>query len=194
MKLSDKDIKARMAEGSIGIEPMDSARVGPMSVDLTLDDRFLFFRHAQMPLIDLGDPPVRRDPDAVAPMEEITVDADRGFILQPREFALGSTVEQVQIPDDLVGWLDGRSSLARVGLMVHATAHTLEPGWDGCITLEFFNAGSIALALKPGMRVCAVSFELLSSAVEMPYGRKAGAKYQGQRGPQASKLAYGGDD
>ncbi|HBM12447.1 MAG TPA: dCTP deaminase, partial [Rhodospirillaceae bacterium] len=122
------------------------------------------------------------------PMTEYAVPTGDAFILQPKAFALGATRERVKIPDDLVGWLDGRSSLARIGLMVHATAHTLEPGWNGVITLEFFNAGNVALALRPGMRVCAVSFEPLTSSALNPYDRKEGAKYVNQSGPVASRV------
>jgi dCTP deaminase len=183
MKLSDRDIQARLDAGSIVIDPAGGMRLGPVSIDLTLDDRFLYFKHEQISVIDvdqgLGD---------ADPMERYTVPEGGTFILQPKAFALGATKERVKLPADLVGWLDGRSSLARIGLMVHATAHTLEPGWNGVITLEFFNAGNVALALRPGMRVCAVSFEPLTSEALNPYDRKAGAKYIDQSGPQASRV------
>lgn len=183
MKLSDRDILSRIEEMSIEIDPANAVRLGPVSMDLTLDRRFLYFKHEQISVIDIDKGLRGRDP-----MAEYTVPEDGTFILQPKAFALGATRERVKISDDLVGWLDGRSSLARIGLMVHATAHTLEPGWNGVITLEFFNAGNVALALRPGMRVCAVSFEPLTSPALTPYDRKAGAKYVDQSGPVASRV------
>jgi len=183
MKLSDRDILKRIEDGSIEIDPSDSVRVGPVSIDLTLDRRFLYFRHEQLSVIDVDKGLGDQDP-----MAQYDVPEGEAFILQPKAFALGATAERVKIPGDLVGWLDGRSSLARIGLMVHATAHTLEPGWNGTITLEFFNAGNVALALRPGMRVCAVSFEPLSSEALNPYDRKEGAKYLNQAGPVASQV------
>lgn len=187
MKLSDQDIQKRMDEGSIQIDPMEKAKLGPVSIDLTLDRRFLYFRHEQLAVID-----VEKGLSDQDPMAQLEVPEGETFILQPKSFALGATAERVKIPSDLVGWLDGRSSLARIGLMVHATAHTLEPGWNGVITLEFFNAGNVALALRPGMRVCAVSFEPLSSPAANPYDKKAGAKYVGQSGPVASRVGKDG--
>lgn len=183
MKLSDRDILKRIEDDSIGIDPPEKVRFGPVSIDLTLDSRFLYFRHEQLSVIDVEKGLADQDP-----MAQYDVPEGEAFILQPKAFALGATKERVKIPDDLVGWLDGRSSLARIGLMVHATAHTLEPGWNGVITLEFFNAGNIALALRPGMRVCAVSFEPLTSPALNPYDRKEGAKYVNQSGPVASRV------
>lgn len=187
MKLSDQDIQRRIDAGSIEIDPMDKAKLGPVSIDLTLDRRFLYFRHEQIAVID-----VEKGLSETDPMAAMEVPEGETFILQPKSFALGATAERVKIPSDLVGWLDGRSSLARIGLMVHATAHTLEPGWNGVITLEFFNAGNVALALRPGMRVCAVSFETLSSDAANPYDKKEGAKYVGQSGPVASRVGKDG--
>lgn len=183
MKLSDRDILKRIEERSIEIDPAENVRFGPVSIDLTLDARFLYFKHEQLSVIDVDKGLGDQDP-----MTQYDVPDGGAFILQPKAFALGATKERVKIPDDLVGWLDGRSSLARIGLMVHATAHTLEPGWNGVITLEFFNAGNIALALRPGMRVCAVSFEPLTSPALNPYDRKEGAKYVNQSGPVASRV------
>ncbi|MDW3206586.1 MAG: dCTP deaminase [Alphaproteobacteria bacterium] len=183
MKLSDRDILKRIEERSIEIDPAEKVRFGPVSIDLTLDSRFLYFKHEQLSVIDVDKGLGNQDP-----MAQYDVPENEAFILQPKAFALGATKERVKIPDDLVGWLDGRSSLARIGLMVHATAHTLEPGWNGVITLEFFNAGNIALALRPGMRVCAVSFEPLTSPALNPYDRKEGAKYVNQSGPVASRV------
>ena len=106
----------------------------------------------------------------------IIIDKDKAFYLHPGELALGITIERLSLPNDLVGWLDGRSSLARLGLMVHITAHTIDPGWDGRITLEFANIGKLPLALRPNMRICAISFEQLSGPTSRPYSKKTGAK------------------
>ena len=187
MKLSDIDIRKYLDAGWLEIDPLADRHIGPMSVDLSLATRFLFFKHSQLELINVRERTLKEELNQADLMDEIDVGADGKFILQPGQFALGSTVERVALPSDLAGWLDGRSSLARVGLMVHATAHTLEPGWDGAITLEFFNAGNVALALHPGVRICAVSFEKLTTPVERDYGEKGG-RYQGQTGPQASRL------
>jgi dCTP deaminase len=187
MKLSDVDIRNYLDEGRLVVDPLVPEHIGPISIDLSLDGRFLFFKHSQLTLINVRERTLKEELREADLMDEIDVGADGRFILQPGQFALGSTVERVALPADLAGWLDGRSSLARVGLMVHATAHTLEPGWDGAITLEFFNAGNVALALYPGVRICAVSFEKLTTPVERNYAAKGG-RYQGQRGPVASRL------
>jgi len=187
MKLSDIDIRRYLNEGWLRIDPLAERHIGPMSIDLSLDTRFLFFKHSQLELINVRERTLKEELKQADLMDEIDVGQDGKFILQPGQFALGATVERVALPSDLAGWLDGRSSLARVGLMVHATAHTLEPGWNGSITLEFFNAGNVALALHPGVRICAISFEMLSTPVERDYGEKGG-RYQHQTGPQASRL------
>lgn len=184
MKLSDVDILERMRNGSILIDPLASdACVGPVSVDLTLATGFMTFRHARTPALDLAD-----KIDVSDLMETVTLAPGDSFYLQPGEFALGSTQERVGLPHDLVGKLDGRSSLGRMGLMVHATAHTIEPGFRGQITLEFFNAGKLALGLRPGMRICSLSFETLSQPAQRGYDVKPGAKYRDQMGPQASRI------
>ena len=110
-------------------------------------------------------------------------------MLHPGELALGITLESITMPDDLVGWLDGRSSLARLGLMVHVTAHRIDPGWSGNIVLEFFNSGKLPLALRPGMAIGAMSFETLTGAAERPYTKRDDAKYRGQHGPVASRIS-----
>ena len=120
--------------------------------------------------------------------EEIQIKENESFFLHPGELALASTLESVSVPDDLVAWLDGRSSLARLGLMVHVTAHRIDPGWHGQIVLEIFNSGKLPLALKPGMDICAINFETLSSPSEKPYNKRADAKYKDQKGPTSSRI------
>jgi len=121
--------------------------------------------------------------------DEIVVGEDERFVLHPGELALGITLESITLPDDLVGWLDGRSSLARLGLMVHVTAHRIDPGWSGNIVLEFFNSGKLPLALRPGMAIGAMSFETLSGPAERPYTKRKDAKYRDQSGPVASRIS-----
>lgn len=192
MKLSDVHILERMRNGTIRIIPeVSDEQIGSMSIDLRLGNRFGVFKHVAFPFIDVG------NGTSVFSMSEAVMDyieiADGGaFHLHPGEMALGVTIERVSLPDDIVGWLDGRSSLARLGLLVHVTAHTIDPGWDGRITLEFANIGRLPLALSPGMRICALSFEPLSGPTSRPYSKKRGAKYQNQDSPIASRIC--GDD
>lgn len=190
MKLSDVDIEKCLASGRISIEPpIPVERLGSMSVDLTLGREFRIFRHVSLPFIDVGgrDNLYQMSDHA---MECIIQDDDTPFYLHPGELALGVTEEKIFLPDDIVGWLDGRSSLGRLGLLVHVTAHTIDPGWRGRITLEFVNIGPIPLALRVGMRICALSFEPLSSPTSRPYYRRDDAKYAGQDGPLASKIHH----
>ncbi|MCB1735776.1 MAG: dCTP deaminase [Gammaproteobacteria bacterium] len=188
MKLSDVDIERAIERGEIGIDPLPPEESkGSFSIDLTLADRFRVFDHSQHPFIDLAN---SRSVYAMSEklMLDVAVKPDEAFYLHPGELALGVTRERVRLPDTIVGWLDGRSSLARLGLMVHITAHTIDPGWDGQITLEFYNSGRFPLALRPGMRICALSFEPLSSPTSRPYTAKKGAKYANQDGPLASRI------
>ena len=115
--------------------------------------------------------------------------SDEPFIMQPGDFALASTVETLTLPDDLLGRLEGRSSIARLGITVHSTAAVFEPGWVGTATMELSNLGRMAVALYPGMRICSFSFEQVSSPVEVPYRLKRNAKYAGQQTPKPSLLA-----
>ncbi|MBF0191381.1 MAG: dCTP deaminase [Magnetococcales bacterium] len=192
MRLSDQDILKAIAAGRIVIDPMPPDNcLGSFSVDVSLGHVFRTFRHVRVPYLDLSD---QKSVHSVseACMEEVTIGEQERFILHPGEFALGMTRERIGVAEDLVGWLDGRSSLARVGLMVHITAHSIDPGWDGHITFEFFNAGRLPLALNPGLRIGAISFETLSSPTTRPYGKKSGAKYHGQQGPLSSRLGLDG--
>lgn len=190
MKLSDRDIIQHLKDGKIAIEPQPaSEKIKGISVDLRLDNRFRVFNDHTAPYIDLSGPrdEVQRIMDTVMG-DEIIIGEGEAFFLHPGELALAATYESVTIPDDLVGWLDGRSSLARLGLMVHVTAHRIDPGWHGQIVLEIFNSGKLPLALRPGMDICAINFETLSSASAKPYNKRSDAKYRNQQGPTASRI------
>jgi dCTP deaminase len=190
MKLSDRDIIQHLADGKIKIQPLpESNKIKGISVDLKLDNKFRVFNDHTAPFIDLSgsSSEMQKIMDLVMG-EEITIKKEGSFFLHPGELALASTYESVTVPDDLVAWLDGRSSLARLGLMVHVTAHRIDPGWHGQIVLEIFNSGKLPLALKPGMDICAINFETLSSPAIKPYNKRVDAKYQNQKGPTASRI------
>lgn len=190
MKLSDRDIIQHLKIGKIGIDPMpDQNKIKGISVDLRLANKFRVFNDHTAPFIDLSgaSDEMQQLMDKVMG-DEVVIDDGQAFFLHPGELALASTYESVSIPDDLVGWLDGRSSLARLGLMVHVTAHRIDPGWQGQIVLEIFNSGKLPLALRPGMDICAINFETLSSAAIKPYNKRADAKYRNQQGPTASRI------
>jgi len=191
MRLSDADIEKKIASGDIVIEPApgDDAIAG-ISVDLRLDHRFRVFSNNSVTHLDLSGEreQLERDIDRIM-SKEIEIAADQALYIHPGELILGATMESVSIPDDLVGWLDGRSSLARLGLMVHVTAGRIDPGWEGQIVLEFYNNGKLPLALRPGMVICAMSFETLSSPALRPYNKRENAKYRGQKGAVFSRIA-----
>ena len=190
MRLSDRDIKRYLAAGKIQITPPPGAeKIKGVSVDLRLDNRFRVFNDHKAPFIDLGGAreKLQQQLDAIM-SQEIVIDAGDSFFLHPGELALASTLEVITLPEDLVGWLDGRSSLARLGLMVHVTAHRIDPGWHGQIVLEIFNSGKLPLALRPGMDICAINFETLSSPAEHPYNQRKDAKYRNQSGPVSSRI------
>lgn len=191
MRLCDRDIIAALDAGRIRLEPRPELnRISGVSVDLCLGDRFRVFSSHQTPYIDLSGS--REEVNAAVEKvmsDEIVVGEGGRFVLHPGELALGITLESITLPDDLVGWLDGRSSLARLGLMVHVTAHRIDPGWSGNIVLEFFNSGKLPLALRPGMAIGAMSFETLSRPAERPYTKRKDAKYRDQSGPLASRIS-----
>ena len=195
MKLSDRDILQHLKIGKIGIDPMPGTdKIKGISVDLRLHHKFRVFNDHTAPYIDLSGQSEDRQTILDKIMgEEIEIEANQAFFLHPGELALASTHESVRIPDDLVGWLDGRSSLARLGLMVHVTAHRIDPGWEGQIVLEIFNSGKLPLALRPGMDICAINFETLSSAAIKPYNKREDAKYRNQQGPTASRITQDDD-
>jgi dCTP deaminase len=182
MILSDATIREEVAAGRIVIDPFDDACVQPSSVDLHVDSRFRVFANSRYPYID-----VRNEmPDLT---ELVQVREGEPFILHPGEFVLGSTLERVAIPNDLVARLEGKSSLGRLGLLIHSTAGYVDPGWDGFLTLELSNVANLPITIYPGMRIGQISFFRLSTPAAVPYGSKAThSKYQGQRGPTASRF------
>jgi dCTP deaminase len=184
MVLSDVDIRRYMELGKIRISPeLPPAQLGSCSVDLRLGNEFSIFEHSRHPYIDVREKAAIQDL-----MRTIHVKPDEPFILQPREFALAITQETLELDDDVLGRLEGRSSLGRIGIIVHGTAGLFDPGWRGKATLELSNLGIMPVALYPGMRICSFTFEQLSSPVSVPYYKKAGNKYSGQTQPLASRL------
>lgn len=178
--LADRDIRAAIEAGRIVIRPYDPADLQPSSVDLHLDRSFRVFRNNRYPYIDLRNP----QPDLT---ELLRVDDEEPFILHPGEFVLGQTLEWVELPDDLVARLEGKSSLGRLGLLIHSTAGYVDPGWQGNLTLELSNVANLPIALYYGMKIGQISFFRLTSPVERPYGSpELGSKYQGQSEPTAS--------
>ncbi|HCM45927.1 MAG TPA: dCTP deaminase [Candidatus Veblenbacteria bacterium] len=186
MILSDRDIKKALTSGRIKITPAPNLaeQLGSCSIDLHLGNTFRVFRHARYSYIDLKS---KIDTDKL--MDEITVPAEEPFIMQPGDFALASVAETLELADDILGRIEGRSSLGRLGIIVHGTASIFDPGWHGVPTMELGNLGVMAVALYPGMRICAFTFEEVSSPVEVPYYAKPGNKYSGITKPVASKLA-----
>jgi len=185
MVLSDVDIRRYIAEGRIKISPdLPPEQFGSCSVDFKLGNEFNVFEHSRNAYIDL-----RENKDIEGLMKSVMVPAGESFILQPREFVLAITEETLELDDDVLGRLEGRSSLGRIGIIVHGTAGLFDPGWAGKATLELSNLGRMPVALYPGMRICSFTFEQLSTPSSMPYRKKAGNKYAGQTRPLASRLA-----
>ncbi|WP_336336991.1 dCTP deaminase [Haloarcula brevis] len=185
MILSDADILRRLEQGDLVVEPLDDPdiQIQPASIDLRLGREFLEFQHANIPCIHPN------SEDEVADYVEETVIEEGGeFILHPGDFVLGTTHERVAIPDDLIAHVEGRSSLGRLAIVVHATAGLCDPGYEGQITLELSNLGTAPVALTPGMRISQLTFTELKTPADRPYGAERGSKYQGQSGPQASKI------
>ena len=179
--LSDRTIKEELAAGRIVIEPLDESCIQPSSVDLHIDGSFRVFRNHTMGIID-----VKTDTSELTELVEI--EPDGVFILHPGEFVLGTTLERVALPDDLVARLEGKSSLGRLGLLIHSTAGFVDAGWDGQLTLELSNVASLPITLYPNMKIGQISFIKMTTAADHPYGSgEVGSKYQGQRGPIASQ-------
>jgi dCTP deaminase len=191
MKLSDTDILEHIRIGKIKFDPMPTdAMINGASVDMRLGPEFRVFSMHSASHIDLGmaREEVKAAIDSVM-SEEIVLKPDEVFYLHPGELVLGVTLEKVELSPDICGTINGRSSLARLGLMVHSTAHFVDPGWSGRIVLEFFNCGRLPLGLRAGMSVCAIAFEPLSSPAKRHYGARRDAKYAGQTGATASRIA-----
>ncbi len=185
MVLSDRDIKKSLQTGRIKISPAPdlSEQLGSCSIDLHLGNTFRIFNRSRYPYIDL-----KGKIDANEITKEVTVPDGEAFIMQPGDFALAITAETLELADDILGRIEGRSSLGRLGIIVHGTASIFDPGWVGKATMELGNLGTMPVALYPGMRICAFAFEELSSPAEVPYRAKKGNKYAGATGPDASKL------
>ena len=181
MLLSDRDLKAALASGRLGLEPYDAAMVQPSSIDVRLDRYFRVFANHRYTHID---PAVAQD-DLTELLEP---DGDEPFILHPGEFVLGSTLEVISLADDLAARLEGKSSLGRLGLLTHSTAGFIDPGFSGHVTLELSNVATLPIKLYPGMKIGQICVMGLSSASEHPYGSDVyGSRYQGQRGPTPSR-------
>jgi dCTP deaminase len=179
--LSDRDIKAEISAGRVKVEPFDGAMIQPSSVDVRLDRFFRVFENHKYSVID---PSIEQSELT----REVAVEANEEFILHPGEFVLASTYEVITLPDDIAGRLEGKSSLGRLGLLTHSTAGFIDPGFSGHITLELSNVANLPVKLFPGMKIGQLCLIKLSSPAENPYGSALyGSRYQGQRGPTASK-------
>ena len=181
MLLSDRDIRAEVQAGRIGLDPYAPELVQPSSIDIRLDRYFRVFENHRYPHID----PAQEQADLTRPVEP---DPDDPFILHPGEFALGSVYEVVTLPDDIAARVEGKSSLGRLGLLTHATAGFIDPGFSGHVTLELSNVATLPIKLWPGMKIGQLCFFRLSYPAEYPYGSaQYGSRYQHQRGPTASR-------
>jgi dCTP deaminase len=182
MVLSDRTIKAEIEAGRIVIDPFDEALVQPSSIDIRVDRRFRVFHNSRYPYIDVREP-----------MDDLTelveIEDERPFVLHPGEFVLGQTLERVRLPDDIVARLEGKSSLGRLGLLIHSTAGFVDAGFDGNLTLELSNVLSLPITIHYGMPIGQISFMRMDGPVERPYGSTgAGSKYQGQAEPTPSRF------
>jgi dCTP deaminase len=185
MILSDADIRRRLEDGDLVVEPLDDPelQIQPASIDLRLGREFLEFQRTNIACIH---PNSEQEVDEY--VDETYVDEGEDFILHPGDFVLGTTKERVEIPPDLIAHVEGRSSLGRLAVVVHATAGLADPGYKGQITLELSNLGTAPVALTPEMRISQLTFTELKNPAERPYGAERGSKYQGQSGPQASRI------
>jgi dCTP deaminase len=179
--LSDRSLREAIEAGRLIVDPLDDTAIQPSSIDLRLDNRFRVFHNARYPYID-----VKQPMDGLTELVEVKPECP--FILHPGEFVLGSTLEVVGIPPDLAARLEGKSSLGRLGLLTHSTAGFLDPGFHGHVTLELSNVANLPITLYPGMRIGQIAVFQLTTPVDRPYGSGAvRSKYQGQRGPTASR-------
>jgi dCTP deaminase len=184
MLLADTDIKKALKSGEIKLTPAPDLeeQLGSVSLDLRLGKKFAVFNHASIPYID----PFKKELTEGL-MKRVEITDQEKFIIQPGEFVLATTIEDVQVSDHLVARLEGRSSLGRLGIVVHSTASVFDPGWRGKVVMELGNLGKMPVALHPGMRICALTFEKVTQAVETPYHQKASAKYKDQQSPIPSR-------
>ncbi|MBU0619090.1 dCTP deaminase [Patescibacteria group bacterium] len=185
MILSDRDIKKAIKQGRIKIRPQINfkTQLGSCSIDLRLGRRFRIFNHPQCPYID----PL--DKKGISELTQLVVASEKKpFTIHSRDLVLAETMETLELADDLLARLEGRSSIGRLGVIVHSTASVFDPGWRGKVVLEMGNLGHMPVLLYPGMRICSLTFETLSSPAEVPYYKKKGAKYIGQSGPGVSKI------
>lgn len=179
--LSDRDLRADLAAGRIIIEPFDESCIQPSSIDVKVSNLFRVFRNHTAAVLDVKE-------DLTGLTELVEVKDGEAFMLHPGEFALGSTLERVAVPSDLVARVEGKSSLGRLGLVIHSTAGFIDAGFDGHVTLELANLANLPITLYPGMKIGQISFIKMTSPAEKPYGSgAAGSKYQGQRGPTPSR-------
>lgn len=181
MILSDRSIRKEIRSGRLKLSPYDPKSVQPASYDVKLGDEFRIFKNIHKPYLDVKE-------DMKGFMELVRVKKGDPIILHPREFVLGTTIEKITLPADLMCQLNGRSSLGRLGIIIHATAGFVDPGFSGHITLEMSNMANIPIALYPGMRIGQFSFMRLDFPAESIYGKQRGSKYYGQKGPTASRL------
>ncbi len=186
MVLSDRDIKKNLKEGKIKIIPTPdlALSLGSCSIDLRLGFAFRVFDHSRIAYFD----PYKKNYTGEV-TREVKVEKGEPFILQPGDFVLATTIESFELPDNLLARLEGRSSLGRLGIVVHSTASIFEPGWRGKVVMEMGNMGRMPVALYPGMRVCALTFEELTSPAMVPYHKKKNAKYLNQNSPLESKIS-----
>lgn len=181
MVLSDRTIKEQLLAGRIRIEPLNPEDIQPSSVDLHLGTEFRVFRNSRYPYID---PAIEQG----GLMELVSASAEEPFVLHPGEFVLGATIERVVLPHDIVARLEGKSSLGRLGLLIHSTAGYVDPGWDGSLTLELSNVANLPIVLTPGMPIGQISFMQMTTPVDRPYGTPGlGSRYQGQVAPMPSR-------
>ncbi|MBW3657200.1 MAG: dCTP deaminase [Actinobacteria bacterium] len=181
MILSDRSIRAALDDGRITIDPLGEDAIQPSSVDVRVDNGFRVFANHRYPYIDVRE----EQPDLT---ELVEVSDDEPFILHPGEFVLGATLERISLPHDIVSRLEGKSSLGRLGLLIHSTAGFIDAGFDGYVTLELSNVATLPITIYPGMKIGQFAFFQLDGPAEFPYGsQQTGSKYQGQRGPTASR-------
>ena len=185
MILSDQDIKQQLDNGEIKIDPMPDLKValGPISIDLRLGHQFMVYRRTEQPFIDVQRPETFENLTTL-----ISRQKHEPFTIHPGEFILAATLESVEIPDNLAGRLEGKSSLGRLGIVIHSTAGKFDPGWKGNLVLEISNIGMIPVMIYPEMRICQLLFEQLSSPTTQPYTKRANSKYKNQTSPIGSRI------